>query len=62
VGPGPGPATDLPRSTGPTGHPVVDAALEQLEHSAQLPAAEQVSAYEATHRALQQTLGTIDQA
>ena len=46
---------------GPTGHPAVDAALEQLERADELPPAAQVAAYEAAHRALLQTLATIDQ-
>lgn len=47
---------------GPTGHPLVDAALAGLDRVAGAPAAEQVAAYEETHRVLQQTLATIDQA
>jgi hypothetical protein len=47
--------------TGPTGHPAVDAALASLADATELPPSEQVAAYEATHRALQQTLATIDQ-
>lgn len=50
-----------PGQPGLTGHPAVDAALAGLTQSATLPPAEQVSAYEAAHRVLQQTLTTIDQ-
>ncbi|GAA5192145.1 hypothetical protein GCM10023322_51030 [Rugosimonospora acidiphila] len=49
-------------ATGPTGHPLVDAALDQLDRAADRPIAAQVAAYEETHRVLQQTLATIDQA
>ncbi|GIH19248.1 hypothetical protein Raf01_74200 [Rugosimonospora africana] len=49
------------QASGPTGHPLVDAALAQLDRVAGQPAAEQVAAYEETHRVLQQTLATIDQ-
>jgi hypothetical protein len=46
---------------GPTGHPLVDAALAGLDRVAGAPAAEQVGAYEEMHRVLQQTLASIDQ-
>ena len=49
-------------SGGPTGHPVVDAALDALADTADRPPAEQVAAYEETHRALSQTLSAIDQS
>jgi hypothetical protein len=39
----------------------VDKALAALAEAQHGPATEQVAAYEATHRALQQTLATIDQ-
>ncbi len=45
-----------------TGNPAVDEALDGLAGAADLPPAEQVGAYEAAHRALQQTLATIDQS
>jgi hypothetical protein len=48
--------------TGPTGHPAVDAALDALAEAAERPAGEQVEAYEAAHKALQQTLATIDES
>jgi len=44
-----------------TGQPAVDAALAALDDAADLPPAEQVAAYEDAHRALSQTLSTIDQ-
>jgi hypothetical protein len=46
---------------GPTGHPLVDAALDELDRASELPMEAQVAAYEAAHRVLQQTLATIDQ-
>jgi hypothetical protein len=46
---------------GPTGHPVVDAAVARLADQAELPPAEQVAGYEAAQRALHQTLASIDQ-
>jgi hypothetical protein len=49
-------------STGPTGHPAVDAAVARLAEQAELPPAEQVAGYEAAQRALQQTLASIDQS
>jgi hypothetical protein len=60
--PSPATAAEHPASEGPTGHPAVDAALQELDRATGLPTAEQVGAYEAAHRALQQTLATIDQA
>jgi hypothetical protein len=48
--------------SGPTGHPVVDEALDALADTADRPPAEQVAAYEETHRALSQTLSAIDQS
>jgi hypothetical protein len=53
-------AADEP-GTGPTGHPVVDAAVARLAEQADLPPAEQVAGYEAAQRALHQTLASIDQ-
>jgi hypothetical protein len=49
-------------SAGPTGHPVVDAALGELDAAAELDPAQQVAAYEQAHRALSQTLAAIDQS
>ena len=58
------PAEPVPAAEpdGPTGHPVVDAALDALAETADRPPAEQVPAYEETHRALSQTLSAIDQS
>ena len=56
----PDPAAVEPAS-GPTGHPVVDAAVAGLAEQADLPPAEQVAGYEAAQRALHQTLASIDQ-
>jgi hypothetical protein len=58
--------TDEPTAAAPddaasTGHPAVDEALRALDDAADAPPAEQIPAYEAAHRALQQTLATIDQ-
>jgi hypothetical protein len=49
------------RPAGPTGHPVVDAAVARLAEQAELPPAEQVAGYEAAQRALHQTLASIDE-
>jgi hypothetical protein len=59
-----GPEAIVPESTPRegTGHPAVDDALSALDDAANLPPAEQVPVYEATHKALQQTLSTIDQS
>ena len=46
---------------GPTGHPAVDETLERLDGVAGEPPAEQIEAYEAVHRTLQETLHTIEQ-
>jgi hypothetical protein len=51
-----------PQPSGPTGHPVVDAAITRLADQAELPPAEQVAGYEAAQRALQQTLASIDES
>lgn len=58
--------TDEPTAASPddaasTGHPSVDEALRALDDAADAAPAEQIEAYEAAHRALQQTLATIDQ-
>jgi hypothetical protein len=59
----PEPEPEPAQSTGgPTGHPVVDAALDALAETADRPPAEHVPAYEETHRALSQTLSAIDQS
>jgi len=55
-------ATTQDEATGPTGHPVVDAALTRLADQAELPPAEQVAGYEAAQRALHQTLASIDES
>jgi hypothetical protein len=44
-----------------TGHPAVDAALHAIANAADLPPADQIAQYEAAHRTLQETLGTIDE-
>jgi glycine/D-amino acid oxidase-like deaminating enzyme len=44
-----------------TGHPRIDAALAALAAAAQQPPAEQIDVYDAVHRTLQETLGTIDE-
>jgi hypothetical protein len=44
-----------------TGHPAVDAAIGALDEVASLAPREQVSAYVEAHRALQETLGTIEE-
>jgi hypothetical protein len=49
------------RPAGPTGHPVVDAAVARLAEQAELPPAEQVAGYEAAQKALHQTLASIDE-
>jgi hypothetical protein len=46
---------------GRTGHPAVDAAVGPLSEVASLSPREQVAAYEAAHRALQETLSTIEE-
>jgi hypothetical protein len=38
----------------------VDAVLQSLANTAQLPPAEQIAEYEAAHRVLQETLAGID--
>jgi hypothetical protein len=43
-----------------TGHPAVDEVLRSLANAASLPPAEQIAAYEAAHRVLQETLANID--
>jgi len=44
-----------------TGHPVIDAALAGLTGVDGLPASEWITAYEAVHRSLRETLATIDE-
>jgi hypothetical protein len=55
-------APGQPEATGPTGHPVVDAAVARLADQAELPPAEQLAGYEAAQRALQHTLASIDES
>jgi hypothetical protein len=43
-----------------TGHPAVDEVLRSLANAASLAPAEQIDAYEAAHRVLQETLANID--
>jgi hypothetical protein len=62
VEPTPVEPTPAESTTCPTGHPVVDAALDALAETGDRPPAEQVAAYEETHRALSQTLSAIDQS
>jgi hypothetical protein len=45
-----------------TGNPMVDEALRAVDDAAGAPPAEQIPGYEAAHRALQQTLATIDES
>jgi hypothetical protein len=44
-----------------SGHPRIDEALDELAGVAELPPAEQIVAYDAVHRTLQETLTTIDE-
>lgn len=65
--PAPGPlpgagSTGGTGAAGGSGHPAVDAVLQALANAADLPPADQIAAYEAAHRALRETLATIDQA
>jgi hypothetical protein len=57
--PMPTPATLMP---GPTGHHAVDAAVRAVANAEDLPAAEQLAAYEAAHRTLREVLSSIDAA
>ena len=43
-----------------TGHPAVDEVLRSLGNAASLAPADQIGAYEAAHRVLQETLAGID--
>ncbi|HEX2774779.1 MAG TPA: hypothetical protein VHN18_20475 [Micromonosporaceae bacterium] len=45
-----------------SGHPAVDAAIQAVEATADLSPADQIEAYDAAHRTLQETLATIDQS
>lgn len=59
------PAAPAERGAGgsePTGNERVDEAMSRLTALAQLPVGEQVDAYEDVHRALQDTLATVDDA
>jgi hypothetical protein len=60
-GPAPAEPEATEPATGPTGHAVVDAAVARLAELAELPPSEQVAGYEAAHRALSQTLASIDE-
>lgn len=44
-----------------TGHPAVDAALRAVAQVAQAPPADQIPAFQAAHRTLQETLASIDE-
>ncbi|BCB89166.1 hypothetical protein [Phytohabitans suffuscus] len=44
-----------------SGHPAVDAVIQALANSADLPPRDQIAEYEAAHSTLQETLATIDQ-
>ncbi|GII23149.1 hypothetical protein [Planosporangium mesophilum] len=58
----PGAIADVPMDgAGPTGHRHVDAVLAELERAEQLPPDQQIPAYEAVHRTLQETLRSIEQ-
>jgi hypothetical protein len=46
---------------GGSGHPRVDAALDELTRAASLAPHEQIAAYESVHRTLQETLRSIEQ-
>ncbi|MEJ3748039.1 hypothetical protein WEI85_32715 [Actinomycetes bacterium KLBMP 9797] len=61
--PAPPPTPPTPPATSDgSGHPAVDAVVQSLANAASLPLREQIDAYEAAHRTLQETLATIDQA
>ena len=53
--------TEPEPADGTTGHPAVDAALSGLADAAELPPEDQIEAYEAVHRSLQDTLHNIEQ-
>lgn len=57
VADGPAPGVDWR----PTGHAVVDAAVRSVLAVGAEPPAAQVAAYQAAHRALRETLASIDQ-
>jgi hypothetical protein len=50
------------QTMGPTGHPVVDAVLDELDAAEHRDPADQVAAYEQAHKTLSQTLAGIDQS
>lgn len=60
-GPATAPTGDDPGEQG-SGHPAVDAAVQAVEAAADLAPADQIEAYDAAHRTLQETLATIDQS
>jgi hypothetical protein len=45
----------------PTGHPSVDAVLRGITQVAGQPAGDQIPAFQAAHRTLQETLASIDE-
>jgi hypothetical protein len=45
-----------------TGHPTVDTAVQAVAAAADLPPADQIEAYDAAHRTLQETLASIDES
>jgi hypothetical protein len=49
---------DQPESTG---HPAVDAALRAVAEASEASPADQIPAYQATHRTLRETLASIDE-
>jgi hypothetical protein len=44
-----------------TGHPAVDAAVRRVEQVAATAPGDQIPAFQAAHRALQETLASIDE-
>ncbi len=44
-----------------TGHHAVDAAVRSVDNSAELPAAEQLAAYEGAHHTLREVLASIEE-
>lgn len=58
----PGPRIRAAEGHDGTGHPAVDAALRSLANAVPLAPSNQIAAYEAAHRVLQETLSSIDQS
>ncbi|HLU46396.1 MAG TPA: hypothetical protein VKZ67_15485 [Natronosporangium sp.] len=54
-------ADTFAQSSAETGHPAVDAALAALAQVRHAPPAEQLPAFQALHRTLQETLASIDE-